>query len=617
MRGFYTHEPSGRAGRRYPAGPRRGLALLWALLIAFAAGSSAVVAVTLAASSQSGADNDRAVSQARGLSRAALALAEEDLAQALRSGLPVEPAGTAVLANQTVSWTIAPNGASWEQPDGSGLTAIVQTWSVEGRCSVDGRPVQTRRMIRSRLIPIFQFALFYEEDMHFLYPAPMTVGGPVHCNANVYFQAHKGLTFDTNHLHVAGEVFGGAAFPEWLTAYPWGPAGPVTIRNFVNEPNNPGEPLQFSSLESAAQMAAAGITTSGGYDYNFAGHDSDLDGAFTSVSDWLPFAPGVLEKFGPPAGYPAPPNQASLQTHSHGVQPVVSPVIEDFALFTPDATNGDHVFDAGSGTWQPVTPGSGTHIPGHYAQSAGLKIVVLSNGSYEVHDAAGNDITAAVAPAVSVSTLYDARQASGNGQSLDALGLDLSILTSLGHFPANGLIYLASESVGTGTDLQAFKLSGGSELPDELMVVSPDALYLHGDYNTINSKPCGVMADAVNLLSNNWDGSKSPGNLPTAAATTFKTSILTGDVPGTAANFNGGPHNLVRLHEHWSGKTLSIEGSLVCLGHSLHATGDFKVYGDYYTAPNRDWRFDPDLSDPDNLPPYTPAIVEVLPVIEL
>jgi hypothetical protein len=596
---------------------QRGLALLWALLIAFAAGSSAIVAVTLAASSQSVADNDRAVSQARGLSRAALALAEESLAQSLRSGLPVAPQGNTTFASQALSWTIAPDGLPRQEADGSGLTAIEQDWRVEGRCEVDGRPVLTRRMVRSRLIPIFQFALYYEEDMHFLYPAPMVISGPVHCNANVYFQAHKGLTFDTNHLSVAGEVFGGAAFPDWLTAYPWGDAGAVTIRRFVNDPTDGGEPEVYSQLESAAQMAAAGISTTGGYDFNFAGHDSDADGAFTSVGDWLPFAPGVLDKFGPPGGYTAPPNQSTLLTHSHGVEPVVSPSIEDFALFSPDSVSGDHIYDAGTESWVAVTPGTGTHSAGHYSKSAGLKITVLSNGSYEVHDGAGNDITTAVSAAISQGDIYDARQAQGSGQTLATLELNLGQLHSLGHFPANGLIYLAGESSGSGTDLQAFKLTNGSQLGGELMVVSPDAVYLQGDFNTVNTKPCGVMADAVNLLSNSWDDSKTAGNLPVATPTTFKTSILTGDVEGTAANFNGGPHNLVRLHENWSDKQLSIEGSLVCLGHSQRATGTFSVYGDYYQAPNRDWRFDPDLSDPNNLPPYTPAIVEVLAVVEL
>ena len=54
---------------------------------------------------------------------------------------------------------------------------------------------------------------------------------------------------------------------------------------------------------------------------------------------------------------------------------------------------------------------------------------------------------------------------------------------------------------------------------------------------------------------------------------------------------------------------------MVCLGNSVRATGQFEVYGDYYQAPNRNWSFDENFNTLSNLPPFTPAYVEVQNVV--
>jgi hypothetical protein len=39
------------------------------------------------------------------------------------------------------------------------------------------------------------------------------------------------------------------------------------------------------------------------------------------------------------------------------------------------------------------------------------------------------------------------------------------------------------------------------------------------------------------------------------------------------------------------------------------ALSPWRYGGNVYTAPNRDWAFDPDLNDLSNLPPFTPSAV--------
>ena len=591
-----------------PASPRSGLVLLWALFIAIVAGGSAFVMATLAASSKRIADMDRSTSEARALSRGASVFAEDALADALQGSLAVPASGTASLDGFAADWTLSQLTAPVQELDGSGLSSFVSTWRVEGTATVRGVPVTTRRVVRASTIPIFQYALFYEGDMHFFYPAPMFIQGPVHCNGDLYLWAHKGLTFDTNHVVVAGDVYGEPMFSDWLTAYPYGDTIAVDVRQWVASPFDPVEPVAYGQLESVSELDALGIWSTGGFDANFSGFDGNGDGDWDDWSDVPPFGPGVFDKFGPPAGYVASGAESTLQTQQHGVLPAATPALEDFTAFVADPA-GD--WEQIAGTWTQVAPGTGTHSQGPFLAQAGLVLVSHPDGSWEAFDETGADISASIASAVSIVDTYDARQAEGSSDTIQMAVVDMQQVASLGYYPSNGLFYCYGSGEGTGTDLAGFQLSNGADLAGDLTVVSPDAVYIQGDYNTVSNAATAVMADAVNLLSNDWDNSKSSGSLPNAAETTFNTSILTGDVIATAAEFNGGPHNLVRLHESWTGIDLNIEGSLVCLGPSERATGAFAVSGDYYKAPNRNWVFDIDLTDPTNLPPFTPTIVEV------
>jgi len=74
--------------------------------------------------------------------------------------------------------------------------------------------------------------------------------------------------------------------------------------------------------------------------------------------------------------------------------------------------------------------------------------------------------------------------------------------------------------------------------------------------------------------------------------------------------YSGGLENAPRFLENWSGVTLRWRGSLVSLYESEHATGTWN--GSYYSPPVRDWGFDIDFLDPANLPPGTPLVGQVL-----
>ena len=202
--------------------------------------------------------------------------------------------------------------------------------------------------------------------------------------------------------------------------------------------------------------------------------------------------------------------------------------------------------------------------------------------------------------------MYDGRE----GEYITVTEVDVGLLNSSGNFPANGLLYAYRNDASVNSP-NGIRLTNGAELAGPLTIVSEDPVYVHGDFNTLNKKGAAVITDAVNLLSNAWNDSKSPGTLPTAVDTAYNLAFITGNTPTPdgGGNYSGGFENLPRFHERWTGKTAKIRGSFINTYESEIAKRPWRYGGDVYTAPLRDWAYDPDLIDPANLPPFTPNAV--------
>lgn len=155
-----------------------------------------------------------------------------------------------------------------------------------------------------------------------------------------------------------------------------------------------------------------------------------------------------------------------------------------------------------------------------------------------------------------------------------------------------------------------------------MTVASDQAIYIQGSYNAINKKPAAVMGDVINVLSNNWSDASSTlaltSRVPTA--TTINTALFAGtDTTGgsegaagqNAGGYNGGVESFIRLHENWNGTvTLTYRGSLVSLFRPRRVAGAWALGSPYYTAPIRNWDYDNTLfEDPTLLPPMTPNLV--------
>jgi hypothetical protein len=181
-------------------------------------------------------------------------------------------------------------------------------------------------------------------------------------------------------------------------------------------------------------------------------------------------------------------------------------------------------------------------------------------------------------------------------------------------------------------------------------VGSENPVYIQGNYNTNATDPtwsnptaadpahaaAAVIADAVTLLSQNWQDAGYPsyasGAVPgsmantatsgakPAATTYYRVAIAAGKsqsfwnpngVPTEYFGTDGGLHNFLRFLENWPGQTLYYKGSLVSLFWSTQATGTFKCCTTVYNPPTRNYVFDPLFAQPANLPPGTPMFRDV------
>ena len=277
------------------------------------------------------------------------------------------------------------------------------------------------------------------------------------------------------------------------------------------------------------------------------------------------------------------------------------------------------VQSADHGVTSLAAPSVGSIQPdGYYAQKAD---VVIENGTLKK---GGVILTEGVDYPVgtldTTTTFYNNRE----GTYVKMVDIDLRKLAGYAegdpdgspsfpnNLPSNGLLYATRTDAGS---LQpGVRLLNGSNIESSigLTVVTNDPLYMQGDYNTLSEKPTSVICDSLNLLSNNWDDSKSTQGLSSRVPTdtTYNCAFIAGVDETTPGSYNGGLENYPRLHESWSGVTLTIKGSFVALWNSSIASGGWAYGGSQYRAPIRDWHYNTAFNDSSKLPPFTPRAVE-------
>lgn len=198
----------------------------------------------------------------------------------------------------------------------------------------------------------------------------------------------------------------------------------------------------------------------------------------------------------------------------------------------------------------------------------------------------------------------------------------------------------------------------GAELPNPMTVVSGWPLYVQGDYNSFDKKPAALAGDGITILSEAWEedqnrpndavfescGGDDTGDINDggvcrdylswaagwrngeAGETTVNAAIVAGhwptpcdhEEPGCSGGYEnfygGGIENFPRFLESWregGGRVVfHYRGSLVSPFTSQKTVGTWN--GTYYDPPQRDWSFDTDFRNPALLPPGTPNVGNVI-----
>lgn len=311
---------------------------------------------------------------------------------------------------------------------------------------------------------------------------------------------------------------------------------------------------------------------------------------------------------------------------------------------------GGSVKDKSLGATRQEAPNLHSFQPGgYYNQNASISITVnpASSKLYSINcnGVTKNYTASELGSALSETQIYDYREypsgyTPSQNKPVKLTNVDVNALrTKLasvhpGYNAAsdNGLVYMTRTDAVADNDgnpyagdpkrnVTGFKLINGSTLNNATTFVSNNPVYVHKNFNVHTStnpaldkwKPCAVISDAITLLSNSWvdadsnwkDKNVTPKvtpQLPTASNTEFNIVLITGNVPTRPGQYSGGFENFPRFLENWSGKNVNISGGFIQLFRSMFATGPW-VYGDYYTAPNRNWQSEPRFNDLSALPP--------------
>ena len=473
------------------------------------------------------------------------------------------------------SWVnaVEPTERLVTEPDGT--ITYLRNYEIITQATHPDNPSSTARLhqvVTRRLIPTFQHAVFYNDDLEILPGANMTLSGRVHSNHNMYLDAYTGktLTIDTEYVHAAGNIYNfrkdtGAAY-----------SGDVAIKKAGSSPPDfqlmlPGQDSTSPTWEVDSQTRWNGTVKS----------------AVHGVTQLAVPAVGSTAPSGSSAYYA---NNADVKITNTAIQKKNGASYVDIVECTPAvaALTPSTCVPVGTLTTNPT----GSSDPNRFYDNRENKIVKMTN--LDVKRLGG---------------YYDA-----NGDTiLDPPGTPGNPYTS--KLPANGLLYATRSDAGA-TELPGIRLVNGTLVNRSggLTVVSNDPVYIQGDFNTVSKKPVAVIADALDLLSNSWSDSNSYKSISnrTASLTTVNSAFVAGIKTTTSSNYNGGLENYPRLQENWTSKTLAIRGSFVALWNSQIATGNWPGTGTVYTAPIRNWNYETDFTTTGQLPPFTPWAVEAV-----
>lgn len=579
-------------------------------------------------------------------------------------GLPESTVRNAVIRERTMAPTAAAVRSALPTGYYQGMIALTRPYEVTLTAETDSYPRASAAVTMGMffdIIPVFQFAIFYENDLELIPGPAMTLSGRVHSNSDIYFAAENSLTIDSN-VTAAGDIFNrrkdsnrlppgavkirdgqGSApamagldstNPEWTdeALSRWrgnvrsADHGIPRLNLTISDPSNPHVIIEPAYADDTSDDRIAKIYNDSEMSLRVLnGNGFDADGQPVDASAALQY--DVLF-------------DQREQKHMLLVEVDVSklPLINGFPTAGNPAAVYVGSFPSGNGIpeWNIVDPAEwktafdefnewletkfGGSVPQKMTVAASHVLLASTKCQAGQTNAAGAQIQAA---GNQLDSAAKGRKRSPAEITTAERDLLKAMLVDLGNCEGGSGVALTwpeawtgyAKPVPGGTTEYAVKVYGGGALVQPLTIVTANPAYIRGDYNSVNKKPAALIADAITILSNAWGDddltySKQSLGSRTASNTTQNVAFMLGNTETKTGSYNGGVENLPRFLENWSGRTFRYRGSLIDVWYSQSATGRWGQ-SNVYSPPVRDWEFDTDLLDPTKIPPATPEVYTV------
>ena len=453
--------------------------------------------------------------------------------------------------------------------------------------------------VKAQSIPLFQFGVFYDADLEFDPLPPMTMGGWVHSNGNIYATSPN-LYFTsmvtTPNLFVHNDKYMNYPSTGVYIANASGTLKQVTFDSRTVPNYATFKQQSHTTFDDRLKTAAygvdslkvplpAGVPPLAVIQPRQAGDNSLLVGARLAwKADWYIVVP--------------------LNTVAAGTCPTMNST-RGAGLALPTGTDCQNIF---KWTWE-------AFFEGRERRYVDVLDIDISQLAVWVAKAPGANTT---------QVMY---------------------VTFSGTAPRNATTDAHNDNIRP-----VVRLVNGFKLPNAFSFATDRSLYVKGKYNSTTWVPATLAGDAITILSSNWadashgctayDTTKTVlrkvgsvngvcnGFTPNAAAIdSVYAAILSGHSPSTCdytlpgctnPKPGGELENFLRFLEDWNGINLVYAGSLVSLSFTQFFHGAFldpNTAGNadwYYNPPNRNWTFDTRFSNPVNLPPGTPTVGNVI-----
>jgi hypothetical protein len=474
--------------------------------------------------------------------------------------------------------------------------------------------------IQFALIPLFQYAIFYNMDLEINPGSAMTVNGRVHSNDAVWATGDSSsalLTFNTN-VEAAAGIFlkrstndptsartGNVFFVFSNSINPDPNANVMTLPIGTVSANN--NPTNVLAVLNPPPSAYAGVYSGPGSNYL----ENEADLIVSNPATGLAVSKGT--------------NIIVYYQNPYNNPNYIIDVLPDIMVSSNVVTNvTPHLTNIVYAGYSFVTNVNFYD----YREGATVQALQVNVGAMNVW--LTNSLTLGSSSNTSCRYIFPVFGATNYNPTLG--GEQYSQLnayggTAKGHSIDSIYVYNNVSPIA-GSQLPGVRMYNAQQLPTNgLSVVTPQPMYVFGSYNvttngtvfsintlgnTTNTYPAGLFADAVTILSSNWSDSYTSGTTLSSrspASTTINAATLEGIVPSNGSYYSGGVENFLRLLENWGG-TLTYNGSIVVMFPSQYATNHWS--GSYYGVPTRQWGFDPNFTHANLLPPLTPQVKQTV-----